>query len=145
MTKRKKHFATVETIIDKETGEELKNINTSSYNIQSDNFVKTFIDGIKYINKLPLSLYRLVNELMVYVDYENNIPLTAGRRKKIAERLDQRLNTVDQGISKLCKFKVIIKYDNEYYLNPLLYGKGSPKDIFRIRNKLNVKFEDLEI
>ena len=121
--------------LNQETGEIIKSEKTHTYKIpQEDSYIKIYIKDLQDITSLPNGLDKVIQELFRYTNYDNEILLTAGRRRKIAERLGQQLNTINKYISKLIKAKVIIKdIESAYFLNPYYFGKGKWTDVIKKR------------
>lgn len=135
------HLETRETI---DQDGEIKTIeNTKTIKIkQEEDYIKLYIKHINYLNDLPLGLESLIYQILKYVTFGNQIIINSSIKRKIAENLDKKFNTVNQYITKLVNLEILIREDRGvYYLNPLLYGKGKWEDILKLREKLEINIE----
>lgn len=107
---------------------------------QEEDYIKVYIKHINYLNNLPQGLDSIIYVLMKYMTYGNQIVINSAIKRQIAEELDKKFNTVNQYISKLVSYDILIRIDTGIYiLNPEFYGKGKWKDIMELREELEIK------
>jgi len=127
-------------------GEVVTRSMTNTFKIpQEEDYVKLYLKHVHYLCNLPNGLDAVIYELLSKMNYENDIVLNAGIKKKIAKNIGKELNTVNQYISKLVHYGVLIRIDTGVYkLNPMFYGKGSWKNILELRESLemNIQYSD---
>jgi hypothetical protein len=104
-----------------------------------EDYIKIYIKHINYLNNLPSGLDPLIYSLLPYMNYGNQIVINSAIKKKIAEQLGKKFNTINQYVSKLVDHSILIREDTGiYYLNPEFYGRGSWKDIVKLRKNLEI-------
>ena len=109
---------------------------------REEDYVKVYIKHINYLNNLPQGLDDIIYALLKKVNYENQIIINSAVKRQIADELGKKFNTINQYISKLVKYDILIRIDTGiYYLNPIFYGKGSWKEILELRKKLEIMVE----
>ena len=74
-------------------------------------------------NKMRGESLRVLNRLVAKAGFYNTLPST----KKVAKQLDMKLSNVDRAFRELCQYRVLIKDDDNYILNPRFYWKGNTK------------------
>ena len=97
-----------------------------------------------YLTQIPKSQQDVLYQLLQYVDYENNIILSARLRKKIADDLQIKPQTLSNKIHQLARNGLIKVFGrNDYAVNPNLFGRGDWKDILqrRIDSDFELKIE----
>ena len=112
---------------------------------REENYIKLYIKHINYLNNLPSGLDNVVYEIVKRTNYENEIVVNSEIKRRIAKKLNKSFNTINQYITKLVKFDILIRTGTSVYvLNPIFYGKGSWKDILDLREKLeiNIVYEE---
>lgn len=118
------------------TGEVTTSTKHKKFRSDEPNYIKLYLNDIAYLYNLPSSSSSLVFELLSYLTYNTQeIVLNAATRKRIAEKLEVSVRTLNNRIVKL-KNAGIISSDEAgiYVLNPYLFGKGDWKSIKELRN-----------
>ena len=109
---------------------------------KEDDYIKIYLQHINYLNNLPEGLDNIIYQLLKRINYQNQIIINSAIKRQIAEELGKKFNTINQYISKLVRYGILIRIDTGiYYMNPVLFGKGSWKDILELRKKLEITIE----
>lgn len=107
---------------------------------QEEDYVKIYIKHINYLNELPQGLEGVIYSILKRVGWDNEIIINSSVKRQIAQESGKSFNTINQYITKLCNYNILIRQDvGMYYLNPELYGKGKWGEILELRKKLNIK------
>ena len=132
--------------IDYQTGEIKESITKIQYKLPlEEDYVKIYLKHINYLNNLPQGLDSIVYELLKYVSYSNKIVINSSIKRQISISLGKSFNTVNQYITNLVKYKILLREDvGMYILNPCFYGKGKWEEILKLRKELNIniKYEE---
>ena len=97
-------------------------------------FIKLYIQDICLLNKIPMTGNHILNVLLTFMNYENEIILNSGIKRRITANLNISMGTLDNNLSKLVKLNIMKRIDTGIYkLNPNLFGKGHWTDIKEIR------------
>jgi hypothetical protein len=133
-------YLETEEKIDNKTGETSETKKFSKISIpKEENYIKIYIKHINYLNNLPNGLDPLIYALIKRVGYNNQIIINSSVKRQIADDIDKSFNTINQYITKLVKYKIILRKDTGIYvLNPVFYGKGSWTDIVELRESLEI-------
>jgi len=120
-------------------------------------FIKLYLNDICKLKSIPKSSNAVLNELLKHTNYNNEIILNMGIKKRIIKNLDTTIATLNNSISKLNKAEIIKKIDSGIYkLNPYIFGKGEWANIkairmtweygenFRMLSQVDIDNEDLE-
>ncbi|UCN01158.1 replication/maintenance protein RepL [Sulfurimonas sp. SWIR-19] len=131
-------FVEVRTL--NEEGEIVTSQQARQYKAEAEpNYIKLYLEDISYLHNLPAKAGDILFELLHYVDYNHEIYLSAGRRKKVAENLGKSEKHIKNTITKLIQAEILLKVERGVYqLNSYLFGKGSWKDILKHRNSLQL-------
>ena len=101
-------------------------------------FVKLYINDICKLNDIPKLGNAVLNELLPLMNYQNEIVLNAGVKRRIVESLNTSRASLDNSLTKLVKSDILRRVDTGIFkLNPFLFGKGSWGDIKNIRVEWN--------
>lgn len=126
--------------IDYNTGQITKTTQTRSSSIpQEPPYIKLYLDDIAILHDLPKGSSSLLHELLRQVNYEGLINLNSSVKTKIANSLNYKnKQSIDNGLSKLCKEGLLRKADRGVYeVNPHLFGKGDWASIFLRREEFS--------
>ena len=139
-------YETVETTVDKETGEEVETKSAKVMRLPSEPaFVKLYIDDLSAILRIPDGPKSLIWLLVRQMTYDGIIPVTAGTRRRMSEELGIKETTFRNYLSKLTHSDVLKRVERgEYELNPNLFGKGDWASIYQRRKswaKLEVTYD----
>ena len=121
--------------IDHETGEVKTSMKLTSVKHDNEpNYIKLYISDLCKLKDIPKTGNEVLNELLTLTDYNNEIILSLGVKKRIYQKLNIKKGTFDNNLSKL-KAKNILKWIDTgiYQLNPNIFGKGKWQDIKKIR------------
>jgi len=132
-----------EVTIDYSTGEITKNINTAVGFAEAEpDFVKLYLKDILYLKDLPKGLNAVLYNLIRQMNYDNEIVINSGIKRKIAIATGLAFNTINGAISDFVKGKILIRIDvGIYKINPYLFGKGRWEDIKKIRSTIEYTLE----
>lgn len=136
------------SIIDSETGEVLKVIETQTNVIPSTDepkFVKLYIDawcdfkGLDGLSPADKDVLFKLLPVMTYAREGQIIYTNAELKRRIADDLSLQTSTITNSISRLNKFGVLKRVGmGTYQVNPELVGKGNWADIKRLRATFHV-------
>jgi len=126
-------------VYDKETGSIKATEQTKVRKVKVEkepSFIKLYLNDICKLNNIPKSSNAVLNELLKHTNYENEIVLNMGIKKRMIVSLDTTIATLNNSISKLNKAGIIKKIDSGIYkLTPYIFGKGEWANIKKIRIK----------
>lgn len=129
------HVQVVERVTSDEDGVQVSSLhqNVSSFEKEPP-YVKVYLEDIGRLNGLDPSEQKLVNELVFNMGYNNIVPSYKPVKEAIAHKIGVSLSTVNRGIQSLYKKGVLIRQARGFYLlDPSIFGRGSWKDIKKIR------------
>lgn len=118
-----------------QTGEIVTEMNHSVGSFETEpDFIKLYLKDILYLKDLPKGLNTILYQLIRLMNYDNEIVINSGIKRKIASTTGLAFNTINGAISDFVKGKILIRADKGIYkVNPYLFGKGRWEDIKRIR------------
>lgn len=120
---------------------------------QEPPFVKLYLDDIAKVNGLTGVQLSILFYLIKTVSYANapkpevpqGITLIAATKNQIAESLSISVETVNKAIQEFHKKGILLRKERALWiLNPMLFGKGSWKDIYKIRYEVRYSPEGKE-
>lgn len=128
---------TVTESVDHTTGEiQHKTTENVSYMPTEPPYVKVYLDDIAKLYGLPKASSSLLHCLLRKMDYDGIITLVAASKKRIAEELGVKQQTVANNIQALLKADILKRSGRgEFMFNPNLFAKGEWKNIYKQRNK----------
>lgn len=153
---RKTLIAKEKQYINHLTGEVL---GSESYSIQvktKDEFVKLFVENIDYLGKkLDGFEFKTLFFILKKMDYQNSLVIDSTFKKNLSICFDNKSSSViSRAISGLISKNILLKIDtmelrqkfqsfigNSYYVNPNIIGKGSFRDIKRLRQTIVTDFD----
>lgn len=142
--------------IDHTTGEILS---SESYSIQvktKDEFVKLFVENIDYLGKkLDGFEFKALFLILQKMDYRNSLVIDSTFRKNLSICFDNKSpSVISRAITGLINKNILLKIDtmelkekfhsyvgNSYYVNPNIIGKGSFRDIKKLRQTIITNFD----
>ena len=135
------------TIINQETGQIIEEEKEVSIKSDEPDYVKLYLNAwcvFKDVKGVNLKLLYKILPYMTYAENEQLICFTSYLKKEIAKNLDwsekSSLNRFNQELKKMCNAGVLKKIDRDtYQVNPELVGRGSWKDILKLRATFNLK------
>lgn len=129
------HLQTIETINTDENGVQINSVqqNVSSFE-KEPAYVKVYLEDIGRLNGLNPSEQKLINELVFNMGYNNVVPSYKPIKQAIASKLGVSYNTVNEAIKSLHKKGILIRKARGFYImDPNIFGRGSWKDVKKIR------------
>ena len=125
------------THVDRETGEETSRTTESvAYLPTEPPYVKLYLDDLAKLYGLPKAGSDLLHALLRKMDYEGIITLVASSKRRIADELGIKPQTIDNNIQALLKSDILRRAGRgEFMFNPNLFAKGDWKSIYKQRNK----------
>lgn len=129
------HLQTVETTKTDEDGviSSQTQTNVSAFEKEPP-YVKVYLEDIGRLNGLDPSEQKLINELVFNMGYNNVVPSYKPVKEMIAEKIGVSLSTVNRCIQSLYQKGVLIRKARGFYImDPNLFGRGTWKDIKKIR------------
>ena len=142
--------------IDHTTGEILS---SESYSIQvktKDEFVKLFVENIDYLGKkLDGFEFKTLFFILQKMDYQNSLVIDSTFKKNLSICFDNKSpSVISRAITGLINKNILLKIDtmdlkekfrsyigNSYYVNPNIIGKGSFRDIKKLRQTIITDFD----
>lgn len=134
MSNKKITWETSSTTI-QEDGRVVQCSSTKTTRVEKEpNYVKLYLDDVCMLNNLPKTSSSILNELLVYANYNNEISLSVGCKNRIVEKLEITKGHLDNTLTKLTKSGILKNLDRGLYmLSPFIFGRGSWLDIKKIR------------
>jgi len=125
------------TITKDESGEVSAVVKQEEHALPAEpDFIKLYLDDIGALHNLKGAGSALLNEMLKYVNYKNEIVLSSRIRKEIAGNLGISTGALDTRLNRILKTKVLIAHGtNDYELNPFLFGRGKWKNVYKRRVK----------
>jgi len=122
---------------DRQTGEVISETKENvSYIPKEPAYVKLYLDDIARLYGLPKAGGDLLHALLKKMDYEGIITLVTGSKKRIAEELNIKIQTLDNNLQSLLKADILRRVSRgEFMFNPEIVAKGDWKNIYKQRNK----------
>lgn len=125
----------VKTTVDTITGEILEIETINDYKVDREpDFVKLYLGDIGKLFNLPNT--SLLMALLHQMNYDNEIVLNASIKRKICALIGDKMSlaNLEKIIGIYTKKEILIRKDRGLYMfNPYLFGRGSWKDINKIR------------
>lgn len=97
-------------------------------------YIKLYIEDLSRLYFLPKSSPELLLELLKKLDYDGLIVLNATSKKMICARVRRSVKTLDNFLHALVKKDVFRRVGTGVFQpNPLLFGRGEWRDIYKRR------------
>jgi hypothetical protein len=109
-------------------------------------YVKLYLDDIQRLYDLPNNT--ILYELLRRMNFDGEIVLNSSEKKKMADKLDMKVQSIDNYLTKLKKADVFTSVAKGTYLpNPSLFGRGEWLKILDRRKKyesikLNITYSE---
>lgn len=118
-----------------ETGEVTTKSTTTVSKVPSQpEFIKLYLRDILYLSDLQTNQSGLLFQLLMRMNYTNEIVLNSHVKKEIAKQLNISTGTIDNNLSKFVEGKILERIGRGVYTaNPYLFGKGDWAEIFQNR------------
>lgn len=116
-----------ENTITAETGELTARKWITRQDVSRQNFVIMYLDDLSKLNQLSPASTKLLQALCIYLEYDTNeFYLNPARKQELVKYTGLKLETINQGITKLFKKNLLIRINTgTYQMNPKLFFKGS--------------------
>lgn len=112
---------------------EHKRLEVSSFE-KEPSYVKLYLQDIGRLSGLNNSEQNVINELVFNMGFNNVVPAYKPIKEMIAAKLNMPYNTLNQSIKNLHTKGILIRKARGFYImDPNLFGRGSWKDISKIR------------
>jgi len=136
------HYEVQRTYNNAETGEIVSDESTVvSRQPSTPDFTMVFSRDLGYLKNITSGASKLLFGLIQIVDRNNELTLNKARKKQIAQNTGLKESGIDVLLKQLKDKDVIISLDRGIYqLNPYLFGKGSWKNIRKMRMTLEYDF-----
>lgn len=134
----KRQNAHVQSIVDRETGEEIRREEVYDVPVPSEpEYVKLYLGDLVKLHDLPGSSSNILYELLKFMDYTNSVIVIAARRREICNSLGIQEVTFKKALTALVQADVLIKKERSLFLfNPNLFGRGPWNNIRKLRLEL---------
>lgn len=125
-------------VVNNETGEVLEDRELNvKYVSKEPPFIKTYIEDLSRLTGIQGSDKLVLYRIALMMDYKNEVFLTVGVKKEIADLENMALGSVNNSITRLFKNKLLFRKDSSRYIvNPDFFGRGEWKKIFQIKTTL---------
>lgn len=135
------NYETHKQIVDSETGEILEESHLKTLKVEREpDYIKLYIQDLTLLNELPKSNGTILNECLKYMNYENQISLNSYMKKRISDKINLSVETINKAIQSLCDKGILFRvYRGVYEANPYLFGRGKWEDIKKLR--VNITYD----
>lgn len=135
MEKRKLFKESIQTNVDVNTGETVEISTTEMYfNEKEPNYVKMYLEDLSLLAGLNKTEIILLIEMLKSMAYNGLVVNNKYVKEQMCEVLNLKYNTLDKALKTLHKKDILVrKAKGMYHMNPMLFGKGSWKNIKEIR------------
>jgi len=122
--------------VDFQTGEVTHEVTRETFKVENEPpFVKLYLDDIALLYNLPKGCSGILYALVKRMNYEGEITISAGVRRRIAKELNVSAGSIANALTKYIKSGVMTKADvGIYIVNPSLFAKGFWGDILKRRS-----------
>jgi hypothetical protein len=138
MNKKKIQYIREVEVVDTSTGEIVTKTTDQIIQIPSEPpFIKFYIDDVSHLHNITDTGKNVLFEVLRLMAYGNNeIIIPPAIRKRLAAKLGLSINSFNNQFSKIVSSGIIFKVeDSVYQANPNLFGRGSWKDNYNLRQK----------
>lgn len=99
-------------------------------------YVKLYLDDVARLYGLPKAGSDLLHSLLRKMDYDGIITLVSSSKKRIADDIGVKTQTIDNNIQALLKADILRRAGRgEFMFNPNLFAKGDWKNIYKQKGK----------
>ncbi len=109
-----------------------------TYRKDEPTFVKTYIEDIGRLHKLPKGAISVLLELIKRVNYQDEIALSLHIKRKMKESIGfSNIKSIDQNMMKLIDSGILIRVARgSFILDPRLFAQGEWRDVNALREKM---------
>ena len=124
-------------VLDHATGEiKESSQETVSYLPTEPPYVKLYLDDVAKLYGLPKSGSAMLHSLLRKMDFDGVITLVASSKKRMAEEINVKPQTIDNNIQALLKTDILRRAGrSEFMFNPELFARGDWKTISKHRGR----------
>lgn len=132
------------SVIDNKTGEVTQEVESISYPFTAEeDYVKLYLKHACYLQGLQHSEHSILYELFQFMNYRNEIPLMKKYKEDILKETGLSMNTLNQALSRMVEKKILFRVQRGLYrVNPYLFGRGSWKNIKKLRMTIDYNPND---
>lgn len=123
--------------IDYQTGEIVRSTTENVAYLPSEPpYVKLYLDDVAKLYGLPKAGSDLLHALLRKMDYHGIITLVSASKKRIADDIGVKPQTIDNNIQALLRADILTRSGRgEFMFNPKLFARGEWKNIYKQRGK----------
>lgn len=135
---------TRETITKDDKGNVLIEATTRTFSVESEpEYVKLYVKHVLFLKDMPNGLNSILMCLLGLAGYGNVIVINRGVKKAIANAVGLREPTINKALVDLTAGEILIRQDRGIYLlNPYIFGKGTWRDINKLRIEVDYTEEE---
>jgi hypothetical protein len=143
----KKMFIQEVNVITSQEDEVLKERRTQVGFFESEPpYVKLYISDIVKLSGLPIYVNDVLLHLVKNMGYNNIVPMYKPIKELICNELGIKLNTINKAIQELNDKGILLRmHRGLYMLDPMIFGRGSWKDVKKIRMTIEYNEEGKRI
>lgn len=133
----------VETNTDHKTGKATQTKTKQTFIIEGEPpYIKMYLQDIQRFYNLPASNSPMIYELLRKLDYDGLISLNPTNKKMICEKLNWKMGSLDNYLTKVSKCGLFKKIGTgTYQPNPNIFGRGSWSKIQELREAwINIEY-----
>lgn len=109
-------------------------------------YVKLYISDIVKLSGLPVYVNDVLLHLVKNMGYNNIVPMYKPIKELISNELGIKLNTINKAIQELNDKGILVRmHRGLYMLDPMIFGRGSWKDVKKIRMTIEYNEEGKRI
>lgn len=129
-----KNKVQVTEVINDNTGELIDSSSKIISYAQEPPFVKLYFEDMLMLKEISGPGTKTIHALLPKMNYDNEIVVTGQMKEQLAKKMQMAKNTFEHSMGELVKKGILLKKGNNWYMvNPNLYGRGSWKDIYKLR------------
>ncbi|MGK0254749.1 MAG: hypothetical protein ACI9OE_002257 [Mariniflexile sp.] len=108
-------------------------------------YIKFYLQDTAKFNDLSKGAFKLLRELFKYIGYNHNrIYLNSTIRQSIADELNIKEQTLNNGLNELKNHQLLIHLDKNVYMgNTLYFGKGEWAKLKKHRKNIGIEVKKL--
>lgn len=129
-------------VTDATTGQILSETTTQRFTSSGGEppFIKLYLDDLILLNDLPSSTSSILWEIVSGLRYDNQIILNSSLKKRICSKLDIKMQTLNNALTKFVKKQILYRLEPGIFLpNPYLFAKGGWPENKQLRMIIDYK------
>jgi len=135
----------INTYHNRETGEIISTSKRSiSRRENTPEFTMLFVQGLSILTKsnLTKTQAQVLFELLKYtLNNSNMLMINKDIKTVISKETHATFRTVDASVLALVKKEIIIKKNNFFFLNPLIFGRGNFQNVKKLTQSLEIEYD----